>query len=83
MSEIKVLTPEEINQLKDIQLKRSQLVEQFGRIEFTIQEINLQKDFLIQELSNLKQLEITTGNALETKYGQGVINIDKGEFTQS
>ena len=77
------LTPEEISQLKEIQIKRNKLIEQFGHIEFTIQELELQKKYLISELNSLKQNEIETGNSLETKYGQGIINIDKGEFTQS
>ena len=37
----KVLTAEEITQLKEVQEKRLQLIEQFGIIELRIQEFKL------------------------------------------
>jgi hypothetical protein len=76
----KVLTQEEITQLKEIQEKRFQLTEQFGIIELRIQEYNLQKEYLVDELKKLRQEEITTGETLQKKYGDGSINLEKGEF---
>jgi hypothetical protein len=76
----KVLTQEEITQLKAIQEKRFQLTEQFGIIELRIQEYNLQKEYLVDELKKLRQEEITAGEALQKKYGDGSINLEKGEF---
>ena len=76
----KVLTQEEITQLKVIQEKRFQLTEQFGIIELRIQEYNLQKEHLVDELKKLRQEEITVGENLQKKYGDGTINLEKGEF---
>ena len=76
----KVLTQEEITQLKAIQEKRFQLTEQFGIIELRIQEYNLQKEYLVDELKKLRQEEITVGENLQKKYGDGSINLEKGEF---
>jgi len=76
----KVLTQEEITQLKAIQEKRFQLTEQFGIIELRIQEYNLQKEHLVDELKKLRQEEITAGENLQKKYGDGSINLEKGEF---
>lgn len=76
----KVLTQEEITQLKAIQEKRFQLTEQFGIIELRIQEYNLQKEHLVDELKKLRQEEITVGENLQKKYGDGSINLEKGEF---
>jgi hypothetical protein len=76
----KVLTQEEITQLKAIQEKRFQLTEQFGIIELRIQEFNLQKEHLVDELKKLRQEEITVGENLQKKYGDGTINLEKGEF---
>jgi hypothetical protein len=76
----KPLTPEEISFLKSLQQKRNQLVEQFGIIEFRIQEINLQKEFLKEELKKIRQEEIKIGESLQKKYGEGAINLEKGEF---
>ena len=77
---VKVLTQEEIIQLKAIQEKRFQLTEQFGIIELRIQEYNLQKEHLVDELKKLRQEEITAGETLQKKYGDGSINLEKGEF---
>ena len=44
----KVLTQEEITQLKSIQEKRFQLIEQFGIIETRIQEFQIQKEYLVR-----------------------------------
>ena len=57
----KVLTAEEITQLKEVQEKRLQLIEQFGIIELRIQEFKLQKEHLIEELKKLHKEEITIG----------------------
>ena len=76
----KVLTQEEVAQLKSIQEKRFQLTEQFGIIEIRIQEFELQKEFLKEELKKLRQEEIKTGETLQQKYGDGTINLEKGEF---
>jgi hypothetical protein len=76
----KVLTQEEIQLLKSIQEKRLQLIEQFGIIEVRIQEFGLQKENLKEELKKLRQEEIRTGETLQQKYGDGSINLEKGEF---
>jgi hypothetical protein len=77
----KVLTQEELQELKNTQNKRAELIERFGIIELTIQDLELQKDDLIKELSDLKQQEIEIGGKLQSKYGKGTINIERGEFT--
>jgi hypothetical protein len=81
--ETKVLTPEEINSLRLIQEKRFQLVEQFGIIEIKIQEFNLQKELLKEELKKLRQEEITVGETLQKKYGDGTINLERGEIVSN
>jgi stress response protein YsnF len=81
--EAKVLTPEEINSLKLIQEKRFQLVEQFGIIEVKIQEFNLQKELLKEELKKLRQEEIIVGETLQKKYGDGTINLERGEIVSN
>jgi len=80
---VKVLTQEEITQLKSIQEKRLQITEQFGIVELRIQEFELQKEFLKEELKKLRQEEIKTGETLQKKYGDGSINLEKGEFVSA
>jgi len=78
--ENKVLTQEEIQQLKDLREKNSQLVEQFGFIEYQIQSLLLQKEEVNNKLKEIKLLEITLGKQLQDKYGDGTINLEKGEL---
>lgn len=81
--ETKVLTQEEVQQLRDVQQERLTLVEQFGILEYNIQDLEQQKQQLKTTLSSLKQKEIELGKVLQEKYGDGTINIEKGEFTSS
>jgi chromosome segregation ATPase len=78
--ETKVLTQEELQSLKSIQEKRIQLTEQFGIVEMRIQEIELQKEILKEELKKLQKEEIAIGESLQKTYGDGTINLEKGEF---
>ncbi len=79
----KVLTQEEIQSLKLIQEKRIQLVEQFGVLEMRFQDLELQKEQLKINLQQLRQEEIKVGETLQQKYGDGSINLEKGEFISS
>jgi hypothetical protein len=76
--ETKVLTQEEINSLKEIQSKRIQLTEQFGLLEINYET---QKQSLFYQLNQLLQEEDKVGSQLQQKYGDGSINLEKGEFT--
>jgi stress response protein YsnF len=76
----KVLTQEEIQQLKNIREQNTQLVEQFGFVEYQIQSLCLQKEELNKNLKEIKLLEISLGKQLQDKYGDGTINLEKGEF---
>ena len=75
-----VLTQEEITSLKSVREKRIQLTENFGVIELRIQEFNNQKEILKNELKNLIQEENNLGKTLQQKYGDGSIDLEKGEF---
>lgn len=78
--ETKVLTQEEITQLKDLQSKRKDLSEQFGLLEVNYET---QKQSLLYQLNQLLQEEDKIGSQLQQKYGDGTINLDKGEFTSN
>ena len=78
-----VITPEELTQVQSLQSRRDQLTIDFGYIEFQIQELELKKESLIDALTQLKNEEIQIGKEISEKYGEGSINITKGEFTSS
>mgnify|MGYP003340641227 CR=1 FL=1 len=81
--ETKVLTQEEVTNLKSVRDKRLQLTESFGILELKLQEISLQKEYLKEELQKLRQEETTLGKILQDKYGDGSIDLEKGEFISS
>jgi stress response protein YsnF len=78
-----VITPEELTQVQSLQSRRDQLTIDFGYIEFQIQELELKKESLVDALTQLKNEEIQVGKIISEKYGEGSINITKGEFTSS
>jgi hypothetical protein len=77
---IKVLTQEEITQLQNIQQERYSVIDKFGTIEIQFQELESAKQKLKLEYEQLKQKEEILGKQLQEKYGDGTINLEKGEF---
>ena len=78
--ETKVLTQEEITQLKSVQQERYSIIDKFGTIEIQFQELESTKQKLKLDYEKLKQKEEVLGKQLQSKYGDGTINLEKGEF---
>ena len=78
-----VITPEELTQVQSLQSRRDQLTIDFGYTEYQIQELELKKESLVDALIQLKNEEIQVGKIISEKYGEGSINLTKGEFTSS
>lgn len=79
MNTIKI-TKEEVEQLKNIQQEGKNLMEEFGYLEFQIQTLKLKKEILIDKLNDFGNKEKMLANTLQTKYGDGSINLEKEEF---
>lgn len=79
MAEQKI-TPEELKLLKNIQDTQEALVLKFGELEFQIQNLELEKEKLVEQLENYKNKEKELAGQLTDKYGKGTINIEKGTF---
>jgi hypothetical protein len=75
-----VLTTDELQSLKNFQSTRSQIINDFGIIEFQIQELKTQKEMLVGTLANLKVEENKVSQELQEKYGEGNIDLTSGEF---
>lgn len=75
-----VLTTEELQSLKNFQSTRNQIINDFGVIEFQIQELKTQKEMLVKTLANLKIEENKVSQELQDKYGEGNIDLNSGEF---
>ena len=81
MSEIKKLTTEELQQIKNIKQKYTNLALSLGEIELQKISIEKEKQSLIDIHSQLNEEEMTLAKNLTEKYGNGSINIDTGEIT--
>ena len=81
MSKSKVLTEEEIKDVKKIKEDFQILVGQVGEVEVGIMNLKARKKELGEELNNIQQEEIKIAKELEKKYGKGNISLETGEFT--
>ena len=88
MSENKKIEKVDIESIKELRQKSSELIVKFGEVELEFiyvenrkKELNVYKDSLMKELSELQESEKTLTTDMETKYGQGNLNLETGEFT--
>ena len=81
--EKQVLTQEEIQSLKTIQSNQSLLIEQLGLLEYKVLILEKEKEKLKQTLQNQLEEEEKLGKHLQQKYGDGHIDLEKGEFIPS
>jgi hypothetical protein len=81
--ETKKLTQEEMSQIETVKQESQALIQELGQIELLRLDLKSRKDNALTFLDELKQKERELAQALETAYGKGTINLDKGEFTPS
>lgn len=74
------LTSEEIQQVKDLQSQNQALAVELGNLEVAKIQIELNHKELVQFFTELKSKEQELGKTLSEKYGNGTIDLDKGEF---
>jgi hypothetical protein len=77
------LTQEELQKIKDFQIQNDNLTVKFGALEFQIQNLLLNKQNIVKELEDLRVTQNTFSIELQSKYGEGSINIETGEFTKT
>ena len=78
-----VLTKEEIEQLSSLQEKQSDFVIQFGQVEYQINILERQKKSIKQQIETFEESQVQLAKQLETKYGQGTVNLENGEFVKT
>ena len=78
--EKKVLTEEEITELKSLKQQLKDLTDIVGETEIQIMNLQIRKDQIKSRLQTLQQEEYVLAKKLEEKYGNGTISIESGEF---
>jgi len=88
MSEKKQLTPEEVNQIKELQAQYNKFVFELGSVEAQLQNIyrtetalETEKNNILSDISKLGEREKELVDSLQEKYGTGSIDIETGEIT--
>ena len=76
MSEKKVLSQEEITELKELQATFKNLTEVSGVVEMQNYNIQIKKEQLKLNLQKLQEKEGDLAKKLEEKYGQGSISLE-------
>jgi hypothetical protein len=78
--EKKVLTEEEVSNLKSLKQQFKDLTDVVGQIEIQIMNLEIKKDQLKSNLMQIQQQELVLAKELEEKYGDGTISLESGEF---
>ena len=90
MSEIKKLTTEELQQIKDLQSQYNKFIFELGSLEAQLQNviatkssIEDEKNNTLEDIKKLGEREKELVTTLQEKYGNGNINIETGEITSA
>ena len=74
------LTESEITQIQNIRNDYTMLITALGDLELRQLTLENQKEELHKEFKKLQGKELALGVNLETKYGQGVVNMETGLY---
>lgn len=78
--EKKVLTPEELQSLRDLNEKQINLISTLGQIEYQIILLNKQKESLRSQIEIIESENTKLGKILTEKYGDGNLSLETGEI---
>jgi|TARA_R110000796_G_scaffold138363_1_gene254475 stress response protein YsnF len=78
--EKKVLTEDEISNIKALKEQFKKLTEIIGETEVQIMNLKFRKEQLKINFQQIQQEEATLAKKLEDKYGEGSISLESGEF---
>lgn len=80
-NEPKNLTPEELDQLKQIKFEYEGYIFQIGQIVLELENLTDDKGKIKQLIDKLRQKETNLAEELFKKYGKGEIDLEKGTIT--
>ena len=79
--EIKQLTEEEIQSLKDLNNRQSNLIAALGQLEYQITLLETNKSILKGRIQVIEEENMVLGQSLTEKYGNGTLNLETGEIS--
>jgi hypothetical protein len=75
-----ILSPEELSIISDLKNKKDLLINSFGILETEYQTKKLN---LLNQLQEINTIQEKIGVLLQTKYGEGIINLNTGIFVKT
>jgi hypothetical protein len=75
-----ILSPEELSIISDLKNKKDLLINSFGILETEYQTKKLN---LLNQLQEINTIQEKVGVLLQTKYGEGIINLNTGTFVKT
>ena len=79
--ETKVLTQEELTQLRDLQNQQNTILMNLGSIEYRMSVLEQTKIELKSQVLEIEKMNSKLGAELTEKYGSGNLNLETGEIT--
>jgi hypothetical protein len=79
--ETKVLTQEELAQLRNLREQQNVLLMDLGSIEYRMALLDQTKNQLKSQVIELEKVNNELGAQLTEKYGNGTLNLETGEIT--
>ena len=81
MADTVKFTDEELQEIKELQKLYNAVVYQAGQYQIESMALRDKKSLVTSNLEEVKRRETELVSNLTTKYGQGSINLESGEFT--
>jgi hypothetical protein len=78
--EKKVLTPEELQLLRDLDAKQINAINTLGKIEYQLILLETQKQTLKKQIEEIELENSRLGKILTEKYGNGDLSLETGEI---
>lgn len=74
------LSQEEIQQLKEFQTDSNQVIFELGQIDLQKALLEGQRSNILENLAKLQEKQNQFAKELQSKYGEGNIDLESGEF---
>ena len=81
MSKTIKLSKEELEKLVDFQKQNDNITLDLGRIDIQKALLDGQRGVVLEKLADLQEKSNVVAKELQSKYGNGNINLEKGEIT--
>jgi len=77
------ITEEDKKQILSTQEKENNFIIQLGQLELEIQNLELQKENILDQVALFNQEKKDLAKMLQDKYGEGTFDLESGEFIKN